>query len=101
MAATAQVVWQANDLCLLCVWDGYIRWMKQVRWNRNGTRIAFVRASQYAGLGVETDDLFVFNTGSAGLSQVKTNQAGQTISGQTIQGISWSPDDTQMAFDVS
>jgi len=92
--SNAQVIWQPFNLFF---GDPHLLSVEQVRWSPNGTRIAFVLASQPLALGAETDDLLVIDVGSTNPKKLTSNQAGQLI-----QGISWSPPDGgQIAFDVS
>ncbi len=88
----AQLVFQLRPNPL-----GPVRLVKQARWSPDARRIAFtVDTLAQGGIGlVETYDLFVVNVNGTNLIQLTRNQ-----SGQTIQGFSWSPDGSTIAFDI-
>jgi len=72
-----------------------VQLVNQVRWSPNGLQVAFTQTTVNATGPTAVDDLFVVNTGGGHLTQLTQNQIGQTI-----EGISWSPDGRMIAFDV-
>ena len=72
-----------------------VQLVNQVRWSPNGLQVAFTQTTVNATGPTAVDDLFVVNTGGGHLTQLTQIQIGQTI-----EGISWSPDGRMIAFDV-
>jgi hypothetical protein len=72
-----------------------VQLVNQVRWSPHGLQVAFTQTTVNAAGPTAVDDLFVVSTCGGHLTQLTQNQIGQTI-----EGISWSPDGRMIAFDV-